>query len=313
MTQPSLEPWLGLPDAPPPPLAGLGGVRVGPDLLRGSLYVTCRYLLRVLLAGADGAEGDVVDAVILTTIMDINIGYIDSIPTLTWRHATYDAGPPDGYRRPTTVNAVAERLGLPYETTRRRIDGLIAQGRCVRTERGVHARLLDNPKHQAAAHVNYAALRNLLQALGRQIPEIAWPKVQHFEVQSDDPPVRLVNRRCATFAIDTYAAMARLTGGYEEVVVYMAMVESTGRSAADDHWPSQRASSLARSLNQPIPSVRRRLLSLVDRGLITAQGTGFSARPAPAMEVEVSRLAVANLRRLHGFFGHLEWLEAQPR
>lgn len=306
----SLEPWLGLTGAETAPPSGLGGVRVGLNELQGSLYASCRYLLRAILAGVDGAESDVTDAVILSAVMDINIGYLDDIPELSWRHATYAMGPPDGYRRPTSVNAVAERLGLPHETTRRRIERLIAQGRCVRTERGIHAPLLDSPQHRAGSQANYLAVRTLLQDLQRRIPEIAWPRVESFQMQSDDPPMRLVNRRCATYAVDTLAAISALTGGYDEALVYMGMVESTGRGLSDGAWPAVRASSLARSLDLPIPSVRRRLHNLMDRGLISARGAGFDARPAPEMEVETPRLAVANLRRLHAFFERLERLEA---
>jgi hypothetical protein len=306
--RPSLEPWLGLSLAEAPLAPLKQAPRASPDALRATLYASCRYLLRAILAGVDGAGGDVVDAVILTTIMDANIGYLDDNPALTWRHATYAAGPPEGYRRPITVSALAERLGLAYETTRRRVDGLIAQGRCVRTEHGIHARLLDEPRHHAGSQANYAAVRTLLRDLQTRAPEIGWPMAEAAEAKTEDPPLRLVNRRCAVFAIDTLRRFADLSGGYGEALVYMGVVEATGRGATDDVWPSLRTSSLARSLNQPIPSIRRRVQTLMARGLVTAQGSGFDARPAAAMEPEVSRLAVANLKRLYELFRQLEAL-----
>lgn len=310
MPNKSLEPWVGLSVATPQPAPrGLGGVRVSPDLLQGSLYASCRYILRALLSGVDGANGDVIDATILSAIMDFNIGYLDDSPAIAWGVATYDQAPPNGYRRPTTVNAVAERLNLPHETARRRIDGLIAQGRCIRVAQGIYAPTIHNPRHHAGSLANYTAVRTLLRDLQVKIPEVAWPRVRGFEAVSDDPPVRLVNRRCAVYAVDTLAALAHFAGGYEEAMAYMAMVEATGRGAAGGVWPAVRASALARSLGQPIPSVRRRLRTLADRGLITPRGPAFDARPAREMESEVSRVAVVNLRRLHHLFASLEALE----
>lgn len=311
MARPSVEPWLGLSMTETLPTHAPRGTRVSPDVLGAVLYGSCRYLLRAILAGVDGSKGDIVDAVILTAIMDADIGHLDEIAALGWRYATYADGPPDGFRRPTSVRALSDRLGLPYETTRRRIGRLVAQGRCVRTEHGVHAWLIDEPRHHAGSQANFAAVRTLLRDLQSRVPEVDWPRTEGHQVISGAPPLRLVNRRCAAFAVDTLAAIAELAGGYDEALVYMGMVEATGRGASGDAWPTLRASSLARSLNQPIPSVRRRLHALRTGGLITARGAGFDARPAPAAEPMVSRLAVANLKRLQVLFAQLKSLEVR--
>ncbi len=142
MARPSVEPWLGLSMTGTLPTHATRGVRVSPEVLAEAFYASCRYLLRVILAGVDGSKGDIIDAVLLTAIMDADIGHLDEIAALGWRYATYADGPPDGFRRPTSVRSLSDRLGLPYETARRRVDGLITQGRCVRTEHGVHARLI---------------------------------------------------------------------------------------------------------------------------------------------------------------------------
>ena len=68
---------------------------------------------------------------------------------------------------------------------------------------------------------------------------------------------------------------------------------------------------MARSLSQPVPSVRRRLDTLRTRGLITAQGASFDARPAPQAEAVVSRLAIANLKRLQVLFAQLKSLDVR--
>jgi DNA-binding Lrp family transcriptional regulator len=43
---------------------------------------------------------------------------------------------PDSLRRPATVRAVAERIGLPYEQTRRRLAAFVEEGRCSRAADG---------------------------------------------------------------------------------------------------------------------------------------------------------------------------------
>lgn len=305
----SVEPWLGLSTTVTLPTRATRGARVSPEVLAAVLYASCRYLLRAILAGVDGSKGDIVDAVLLTAIMDADIGHLDEIATLGWRYATYADGPPDGFRRPTSVRSLSDRLGLPYETTRRRVEGLIALGRCVRTEHGVHARLIDEPRHHAGSQANYAAVRTLLRDLSSRVPEVDWPKAGASDPKAGEPPLRLVNRRCAAFAVDTLARIADVAGGYDEALVYMGMVEATGRGASGDAWPTLRASSLARSLSQPVPSVRRRLHTLRTRGLITAQGANFDARPPPQVEALVSRLAVENLKRLQVLFAQLKSLD----
>ncbi len=311
MARPSVEPWVGLSMTQTLPTHVPSGGSVSPHVLAVVLYASCRYLLRAILAGVDGAKGDIVDAILLTAIMDADIGHLDEIASLGWRYATYADGPPDGFRRPTSVRSLSDRLGLPYETTRRRVDGLIAQGRCVRTEHGVHARLIDEPRHHLGSQANYAAVRTLLRDLQSRVPQIDWPQAEGSTTASRDLPLRLVNRRCAAFAVDTLARVADVAGGYEEALVYMGIVEATGRGASGGDWPTLRTSPLARSLNQPIPSVRRRLHTLRARGLISARGAGFDARPAPEAEAQVSGLAAANLARLQVLFAQLRSLDVK--
>lgn len=314
MARPSVEPWLGLSMTGTLPTHATRGVRVSPEVLAEAFYASCRYLLRVILAGVDGSKGDIMDAVLLTAIMDADIGHLDEIAALGWRYATYADGPPDGFRRPTSVRSLSDRLGLPYETARRRVDGLITQGRCVRTEHGVHARLINEPRHHAGSQANYAAVRMLLRDLKSRVPQVDWPMADGSEAMRGEPPLRLVNRRSAAFAVDTLARIAAdVAGGYNEAMVYMGIVEATGREASGDVWPTLRTSSLACSLSQPVPSVRRRLHTLRTRGLITTQAAGFDARPAPEAEALVSGLAAANLKRLQVLFAQLESLEVRLR
>ena len=108
MARPSVEPWLGLSMTGTLPTHATRGVRVSPEVLAEAFYASSRYLLRVILAGVDGSKGDIIDAVLLTAIMDADIGHLDEIAALGWRYATYADGPPDRFRRPTSVRSLSD-------------------------------------------------------------------------------------------------------------------------------------------------------------------------------------------------------------
>ena len=83
------------------------------DLLDG-------FILRVLEAGVE-PYGSMLDAVIFSALVVANAEAITYDPELAGTYAWSDSPPPDALRRPATITELAERLGLPHETVRRRI------------------------------------------------------------------------------------------------------------------------------------------------------------------------------------------------
>lgn len=75
---------------------------------------------------------------------------------------------PDAYRRPVKASEVAAKLGLPHETVRRILAGLVEEGRCQRLREGfiVPAAVLIRPNVVTALGANF---RNL----GRMFGELA--------------------------------------------------------------------------------------------------------------------------------------------
>lgn len=80
---------------------------------------------------------------------------------------------PDGFvqdelRRPVGVRAVAERLGLPYEQTRRRLAAFAAEGRCTRTGDGylLTSKDLARADMMLAYRNGYASLLRMFAAIG---------------------------------------------------------------------------------------------------------------------------------------------------
>jgi DeoR/GlpR family transcriptional regulator of sugar metabolism len=77
--------------------------------------------------------------------------------------------PPDEVRRPISVLAVANSLGLPYETVRRYVTKLIRLGRCGRVKGGIIALAsgLRRPIDDETMVLNVANARRFCRALKR--------------------------------------------------------------------------------------------------------------------------------------------------
>lgn len=78
------------------------------------------FLLRVLEGGV-GPHGSMIDAVIFCTLLLINAELLTNDPQLAWAYAGAQTPPPDSLRRPATITGLADSLGLPHETVRRRV------------------------------------------------------------------------------------------------------------------------------------------------------------------------------------------------
>jgi hypothetical protein len=112
---------------------------------------------------------DLLTAVVHRAIVDANISHLEQDPETSARFASLDAVPPDELRRPVSVSAIADSLGVPFETTRRHVNKLIAAGLCQRCGAGVivPASALDTPAVNQGAVANMANLRRLFRALKR--------------------------------------------------------------------------------------------------------------------------------------------------
>ena len=103
----------------------------------------------------------------LRAVVAANISYIDQQSETSARYASLDHAPPDALQRPVSVLALAGSLGLPYETTRRRVAALIEAGRCVRVKGGIVALSAGQrgPDAERAMLANLVNVRRFLRAL----------------------------------------------------------------------------------------------------------------------------------------------------
>jgi hypothetical protein len=127
------------------------------------------HFLRSARGLSDQTGRDLFKGLILRAILAANIGHIDQQPETSARYAALDQIPPDELLRPVSVLAIAGSLGLPYETTRRYVGALIAEGACARVRGGIVASptTLVGPDAEQAMLANLANVRRLVRALKR--------------------------------------------------------------------------------------------------------------------------------------------------
>ncbi len=111
--------------------------------------------------------GDILRGVIFTAIVDANVRHIRPGDPLSQSYSEAGDQVPDEIRRPISVHALALELDIPYETTRRHVNALIASGFCERTETGivVPATVIARDQISMALRRNFENLRRLVSDL----------------------------------------------------------------------------------------------------------------------------------------------------
>ncbi len=121
------------------------------------------FLLRVLEAGVD-PHGSMIDAVIFCTLLLNNAELVTNDPHLAWVYAGAETPPPDSHRRPATITGLAQSLGLPHETVRRRIR-LHREAGWVKRVTGGYLITVERLQHPAALQTGLMVSHRFLQLL----------------------------------------------------------------------------------------------------------------------------------------------------
>src|SRR3954465_15828307 len=95
---------------------------------RYAVAITIDYVLRTVDRYSKSVNSDVVDALIAMSINRANTQHIRQGPS--FRTIAETGVAPDEARRPVNVKSIADSLGLPYETVRRRVNALLERGFC---------------------------------------------------------------------------------------------------------------------------------------------------------------------------------------
>jgi hypothetical protein len=126
------------------------------------------YFLRALRLMADLHDGELLTGIIFQAIIAANTAHLEQTGEGA-RHAGNDSVPPDDLRKPVSVLGVSGALGLPFETTRRHVNRLLASGRCKRVRGGVIVpqSTLQAPAMSSAASHNLANVKRFVREMKR--------------------------------------------------------------------------------------------------------------------------------------------------
>lgn len=250
---------------------------------------------------------DLIDALVMLTIAQANVEPISRDGQLQRQYATYDQAPPDALRRPISINAVAQSLGIPFETVRRRVTKLSVLGQFRSTKAGIVAPtpVVMNRPHRTNLELAYGRLRELHDELDRRglgetyAQDALW---------SDEPPLRLAARVSGDYLLRLVHLLMNETGDVLSATVWLAVF--CDNVAVGDRGPERAISgaqkplsmaALARRLRLSTETTRRRLQGLVAEGLCVQLGAtvvvdaGVLARPGVQAVLSRNRQDVRRL------------------
>lgn len=284
------------------------------------------------------SRGDFTDALILATLVQSNSALISADPALQRRYATLESVAPDSLRRPISINAIAGSLGLPFETVRRRIKRMIADGVAEAAPEGIRllGANLRSPHHRAMLDDAYATVRAFYERLKASgcLELMNLPPQNGPGWSPEAPPVRIVRRVASDYLLRMMEHLLPNFPSLSRAFIVLAVVrlntlalpdsERGGEGLSpddfvpDSHRRPARASEVAILLGLPHETVRRHLAALVEEERCVRVRDGFIVPAATLARPNVINAWGANFRHLTRMFAELSelgvlalWDEAQ--
>jgi len=241
------------------------------------------FTLDQVAAGLAGLNP--LDALLVLAVNQANIAPLTRDPAARQAYGALENAAPDDARRPASVNAIANSLGVPFETARRRLKRLEAAGVCVITPGAgvvVPEAFLTSPAYLhsvMAAHQRlvgfYAGL--LEGGLLDPLPDT------NYDIDAG-VPLRGAARLIADYLLRAVDTLLHETGDVASTLALLAILVA---SIEDLPWPPEAewalpalkfkptpVAELSRRLGLPAETVRRHVAQLVDAGVCrrTPQG-----------------------------------------
>lgn len=270
-------------------------------------------------------EGDLIDALIFTAALDANVTPVNRDPDLQVAYGGVAISAPDELRRPVSINAVAQSLRLPFETVRRRFQGLSRAGLCVIGPQGVVVpRSVDtSAAYIATQRARYDRARTFHQdlaargALPGAVASETWPPAA-------EPLVRAANRALSEYVLRACNDLIALTGDVLSSLVLLELVLANTRDltrAELDAWlrgPEHvgkpvRIAVLAAPLRFSSETIRRHLNVLDSLGFCRRTAGGLVATAPVSAQPGLTRLIEANQVNLQRLFSRLRQIGVVTR
>lgn len=278
-----------------------------------------RLALGLMLDMIDNARagGNALDTLLASAVIQANVAEINRRADLQTGFAETNEIPPDELRRPVSVNALAASLGLPFETVRRRISGMVRDGFCKVVEGGVivPSAVLSDPKYFASAFKGYEQLRAFYyqaKALG-VLGELPAPTV---DLSAQAFPMRTLARLAGVYilrVVETLGAAGDLVDGLIWMETLRANLEGLPPEAieeeADDALRTPiPISGVAARLGMPPETVRRHAADLVERGCCARTGGGLIVPAAALKRPDLHAILAGNAQNVARLFSALSQL-----
>lgn len=213
-------------------------------------------------------------------------------------------GPEPVRERPISINALAASLDRPFETTRRHANALIADGLVERSEAGlsVPLRAIALPgATQLSDHCHDLLIRLIedLAASGHSLPahrqDIAYDPRAGIGLAFD---LLLAALECHSRRDTSWTRLSLL------LAIEWADACSRQPHICGDAPAPFRASTVARIIDLPYPTVTRNIDRLVERGLIQRTGDGLQPGMPSTQRTEAQRSLSNRGRQLIGRLAH---------
>jgi len=279
----------------------------------------------VELLEAYSRDRDLTDSVILAALVQNTTAAVASDPSLERRYGQFEAPVPEDFHRTISVNALATSLGLPFETLRRRLKRMTAEGLCAVGPRGVRAswRLLTSDAHRQTLESVCECVRRLHQRLerasGLQCMNLRRPAgVVPFCGAS---PVRIVYRTATRHFLRTMELLLPQVSSVTQAFIVLEILaantevlsqafDGAKRPNVEDHRPDGcgrpiRACEMAARLSLPPETARRQLAVLVDEGRCRRIPNGAVTPAALLTEPKMVATMIANVQNLRRLFDDL--------
>lgn len=244
-----------------------------PDPAIAREMATARLSLAFTLDSvAQGLTGlKTVDALLVLAINQANIAPLTRDTKARRDYGALSAPAPDERRRPASINAIAASLHLPFETARRHVHQLEAQGVCVSQGRGVII---------PEAYLTSPAYLQDVMALAERLRRLYWDlraegllddlPPSEFPLEAGGAPIRAAARLLADFLLRSTEALARRAPDVISAFILLAIFCESERSTK-----GVSVADIARRLHMAPETVRRRTTELVAHGLCIRQGQRF--------------------------------------
>ncbi len=235
------------------------------------VHQSLRFLLDQVAVGIAGLSTR--DSLLAMAVNQANIAPLTRDAGARVRYGHLENPAPDAERRPVSVSAVACSLGLSFETVRRRIRALEADGVFVVTGEGVIVpeTFLASPAYlqsAVAAHVRLRAFYRELREAGLLAPLPA----AAFQT-GNVIPVRAATRLLGDYVLREADHVKSVAGDVVSAVVLLAiLVPSTSPPVGTRATP---VSVIGHRLGMPTETVRRHAAHLADQSLCMRTPAGL--------------------------------------